>query len=118
MGTLGTVNERAAPSWLADIDAKGQLRLTPFRSSTGVRALAPAGRVLQFWAIPPGATSPTDLGPLPRTPGVVTIPVQTVQPIPEMILEISLEPEGGSKIGRPSGPLLFIGRLYENAPPG
>jgi anti-sigma-K factor RskA len=118
MGVLVTINERTAPSWMVDIDAKGQLRLTPFRATTGVRAVAPAGRILQFWALPPGATSPTDLGVLPRVPAVVTIPVQTVQPVVDMVFEITLEPEGGSKIGRPTGPVLFVGRLYDNAPPG
>jgi anti-sigma-K factor RskA len=28
-----------------------------------------------------------------------------------MLIEISLEPPGGSPTGRPTGPILFIGRL-------
>jgi anti-sigma-K factor RskA len=28
-----------------------------------------------------------------------------------MLVEISLEPLGGSPIGRPTGPVLYIGRL-------
>jgi len=113
MAPLVTFNERATPSWLVDVDPKGQLRLTPFRSTTGVRAVPPQGRVLQLWATAPGSSTPIDLGVLPRIPAVVTLPLQTVQPIPEMIIEISLEPDGGSKIGRPTGAIAFVGRLFE-----
>jgi anti-sigma-K factor RskA len=113
MAPLVTFNDRATPSWLVDLDPRGQLRLTPFRSTTGVRAVPPSGRVLQFWATPPGSATAIDLGVLPRIPAVVTIPLQTLQPIPEMILEISLEPDGGSKLGRPTGSIVFVGRLFE-----
>ena len=113
MAPLVTFNERVTPSWLVDVDPKGQLRLTPFRSTTGVRAVPPNGRVLQLWATPPGSATPIDLGVLPRIPTVVTIPLQTVQPVGEMIIEISLESDGGSKLGRPTGAIAFVGRLFE-----
>jgi anti-sigma-K factor RskA len=116
MASLVAAGERATPSWFVDIDPKGELRLIPFRGVTGVRAVPPAGRVLQFWALLPGATTPLDLGVLPRVPTILTIPVQTVQPVAEMILQISVEPDGGSKIGRPTGPIVFIGRLLDFAP--
>jgi anti-sigma-K factor RskA len=110
-------NDRNSPTWLVDIDPKGQLRLTPVRATSGARAVPPPGKELQFWAIMPGATATIDLGLLPRPPAVVTIPLPVVQPVSEMILQISLEAEGGSKIGRPTGPLVFVGRLYEMGPP-
>ena len=116
MATLTSAAERATPSWLVDIDAKGELRLIPVRAITGPRAIAPAGRVLQFWALLPGASLPMDLGLLPSPPAVVTIPVKTLQPVDDMILEISLEADGGSKIGRPNGPIQFIGRLVPIVP--
>jgi anti-sigma-K factor RskA len=117
MASLVASAERAAPTWLVDVDAKGELRLMPVRGMTGTRAIAPAGRVLQFWALLPGASDPLDLGTLPVTPvAAVTIPVKTVQPVEDMILEISLEPEGGSKIGHPTGSVIFIGRLNAIAP--
>ncbi|WP_376087849.1 hypothetical protein ACE7GA_15050 [Roseomonas sp. CCTCC AB2023176] len=35
----------------------------------------------------------------------------SIRPQPGMLIEISLEPPGGSPTGRPTGPILFIGRL-------
>jgi anti-sigma-K factor RskA len=116
MASLINAGDRASPSWLVDIDNKGELRLMPVRALTGPRAIAPAGRVLQFWALVPGGSAPIDLGLLPSPPAVVTIPSKTVQPVDDMVLEISLEAEGGSKIGRPNGPVQFIGRLSAIAP--
>jgi anti-sigma-K factor RskA len=118
MASMVAFAQRTAPSWLVEVDARGQLRLIPFRATTGPRAVPPEGRVLQFWGLLPGASTPTDLGVLPRVPAVVTIPTQTLQPVADMILEISVEPEGGSKIGRPTGPIVFMGRLLEFAPQG
>jgi len=118
MASLVSAAERASPSWLVDIDPKGQLRLMPLRGLTGTRAIAPAGRVYQFWAVVPGGALPTDLGLVPSPPTVVTIPLKTIQPTEDMILEISIEPEGGSKIGHPTGGILYLGRLVAIAPAG
>lgn len=110
-GTILPTAVRTAPSWIVEVNAAGELRLTPFRSLTNVRAIPPTGRVLQLWGYQPGATTPTDLGVLPQDPAPVTIPTRVLQPVPDMVLEISLEPEGGSKIGRPTGQVVFVGRL-------
>jgi anti-sigma-K factor RskA len=69
-----------------------------------------ADRVLQLWALPQGATAPTSLGLIPAA-GEVTVTPQTLRAQPGMLIEISLEPPGGSTTGRPTGPVLFIGRL-------
>jgi anti-sigma-K factor RskA len=50
------------------------------------------------------------LGLLPED-GRFTVAPGTVRPEPGMLIEISLEPAGGSPTGRPTGPILFIGRL-------
>jgi anti-sigma-K factor RskA len=73
---------------------------------------------MQFWAVVPGGALPTDLGLIPSPPTIVTVPLKTIQPTEDMILEISMEPEGGSKIGHPTGTILFIGRLVAIAPAG
>jgi len=70
----------------------------------------PEGRVAQLWALPPGATAPTSLGLIP-TEGRFTVSAGTIRPEPGMLIEITLEPPGGSPTGRPTGPILFIGRL-------
>jgi anti-sigma-K factor RskA len=66
--------------------------------------------VLQLWALPQGATAPTSLGLIPPE-GRVTVTPSAISPEPGMLIEISLEPPGGSPTGRPTGPILFIGRL-------
>ena len=68
------------------------------------------GRVLELWALPPGATAPTSLGLIPPE-GRIIVPAERIVPQPDMLIEISLEPPGGSPTGRPTGPVLFIGRL-------
>ncbi|WP_159992477.1 anti-sigma factor domain-containing protein [Roseomonas sp. 18066] len=68
------------------------------------------GRVLQLWALPQGAVAPTSLGLIPPS-GQFTVTPGSVLPSAGMLVEITLEPPGGSTTGRPTGPVLFIGRL-------
>ena len=110
IGPLVTAEARAYPSFLADVNAAGELRLRPFAPVSG-RAALPPGHVMQIWAAVPGATVPMNLGVLPKELSVVTIPRGVLQPVPDMIIEISVEEEGGSKTGRPVGPILYVGRL-------
>jgi anti-sigma-K factor RskA len=96
--------DRAAPAWVVEGEG-GNIVLT----SLNPRQPDP-GRSLELWALPPGATAPTSLGVIPAE-GRVTIPAGRVTPQPGMLIEVSLEPEGGSPTGLPTGPVLFIGRL-------
>ncbi len=66
---------------------------------------------MQLWALPQGATAPTSLGLIPAEQGRLTVTPTTIRPEPGMLIEITLEPPGGSPTGRPTGPVLFIGRL-------
>ena len=72
---------------------------------------------MQLWALPPGASAPTSLALLPREAGRVVVPDLAVRPVPGMLVEITLEPPGGSPIGRPTGPVLFIERLHRPGTP-
>jgi anti-sigma-K factor RskA len=91
--------------WVVELQGD-RLRLVP----TAPSAAAPPGRSLQFWTKLEGAAAPTSLGlvqagqalelPLSRLPGVG----------PQQLFEITLEPEGGSTVGRPTGPILYVGR--------
>jgi anti-sigma-K factor RskA len=91
--------------WVVELQGD-RLRLVPIAPS----AAAPPGRSLQFWTKLEGAAAPTSLGlvqagqalelPLSRLPGVG----------PQQLFEITLEPEGGSPVGRPTGPILYVGR--------
>ncbi|PZW41102.1 anti-sigma-K factor RskA [Humitalea rosea] len=92
------------PAWLVEA-AGGAISLASVN-----RAPVAPDRVLQLWALPQGATAPTSLGLLPAD-GRFTVTPRTIRPEPGMLIEISLEPPGGSPGPRPSGPVLFIGRL-------
>ena len=98
------LTSRDQPAWL--VQAEGEsLRL----ASLNPRPVEP-GRVTQLWALPQGATAPTSLGIIPPD-GRFTVTPSNLRPQPGMLIEISLEPPGGSPTGRPTGPILFIGRL-------
>lgn len=89
-------------------DANGQAGLiVQFDTGTGVATIvpvnieAPAGRSLEMWHLPSGATRPLSLGLLPDTPEAL----QTLQAGPGDIFAISLEPPGGSPTGQPTQPI-------------
>lgn len=105
-------------AWTAEVDRTGGLRLAALPAPGGAPndTAPPDGRVLQMWALPPGASAPTSLGLVPRGAGAVTIAAPPVRPVPGMLIEISLEPPGGSPGARPTGPVLFIGRLSAAGP--
>jgi anti-sigma-K factor RskA len=84
---------------------RGEIRLAAV-NPRGVEA----GRVMQLWALPQGATAPTSLGLVPES-GRLRVTPRGIRPEPGMLIEITLEPPGGSPTGRPTGPILFIGRL-------
>lgn len=98
--------DRSAPAWVVEATADRGIVLAG--------AINPRpreeGRVLQLWGLPRGATAPTSLGLVPPD-GRLAVDPRVMAPEEGMLIEISLEPPGGSPIGRPTGPVLFIGRL-------
>jgi anti-sigma-K factor RskA len=98
------LTDRDQPAWLVEA-GRDAIRL----SSVNTRP-APSDRALQLWALPQGETVPTSLGLIPAD-GRVTVTPDTIRPSPGMLIEITLEPPGGSPTGRPTGPIQFIGRL-------
>ena len=98
------LTSRDQPAWL--VEAQGDtIRLAALN-----RQEIEPGRVAQLWALPQGATAPTSLGLVPEG-GRFSVTPTTLRPSPGMLIEITLEPPGGSPTGRPTGPILFIGRL-------
>jgi anti-sigma-K factor RskA len=92
--------------WVVEIRTGGPVRLRPV-SDTGV---IPSGRSLQFWTKPKGAAGPTSLG-LVKAGQPLELPVSRLPGVgAQQLFEITLEPEGGSTIGRPTGPILYVGR--------
>ncbi|MBD0270687.1 MAG: anti-sigma factor [Acetobacteraceae bacterium] len=104
------LTNRDQPAWLVEADRGGALRLAAVN-----RQPVPPDRVMQLWALPQGATAPTSLGLIPSGAGQYSASTAAIRPSPGMLVEITLEPPGGSPTGRPTGPVLFIGRLSEAA---
>ncbi|CAN5398277.1 anti-sigma factor [soil metagenome] len=94
-----------APGWLVESDGRGRLRLSPL-----VATSVPESRTLQFWTKAPTATGPTSLGLVPPDRSTEVVLAQLQEPVPGQLFELTLEPPGGSTIGRPTGPILFVGR--------
>jgi len=92
------------PGWLVEIGRDRAVRLT------AVKATDPGpGRALQLWTLIDRAQGPISLGLVPPsardflatpTPGIGA----------DQLFEITLEPAAGSPTGRPTGPILGIGR--------
>lgn len=92
--------------WVVEVTTGDKVRLVP----VGATAEVPAGKALQFWTKAEGASGPTTLG-LVRPGQVTELPAARLPAVGERTLfELTLEPETGSPIGRPTGPVLFIGR--------
>lgn len=98
--------DQRSTGWVVEVQAGGTLRLVP----VGDVGAVPAGRAWQFWTKPEGAAGPTSLG-LVRAGERVELPVDRLPAVgARQLFEITLEPEAGSPIGRPTGPILYVGR--------
>ncbi|KQP22699.1 anti-sigma factor domain-containing protein [Pseudorhodoferax sp. Leaf267] len=104
--TLLQAPETQRTGWVVEATSGERIRLVPIEAGAAV----PAGKSLQFWTKPQGADRPTSLGlvqpgtrlelPVERSPGLGA----------EQLFELTLEPQGGSPTGLPTGPILFVGR--------
>ena len=91
--------------WIVEAFVGGKLRLIPLGTTT----VAPQ-KALQFWTKAQGASGPTSLGLVPPD-RVTEIDVASLPTLErEQLFELTLEPETGSPIGRPTGPILYVGR--------
>ena len=74
-----------------------------------VAAVAPAGHSLELWYIADGA-SPRSMGVVKDIPESMSIPPNTT-PGDNTTFAVSVEPEGGSKTGGPTGAVVYSGAL-------
>jgi len=94
-----------APGWIVQVDSAGALKLAPL----GTTSVAP-DKSLQLWTKGEGWTGPVSLG-LVQPGKAVDISLAALPPLQaNQLFEITLEPKSGSPIGRPTGPILYIGR--------
>jgi anti-sigma-K factor RskA len=95
---------------LATADNRLAYQVTHFGGSLQVRRVAGVaaveGQVHELWVIGPGA-SPVSLGLLQDQPLVVAYPV----PPAGNVLAVSIEPEGGSPTGQPTGPVILTAEI-------
>ncbi len=95
-----------ATGWIVEATRGGQVRLIP----AGPMAPVPAGKSLQFWTKPEGAAGPTSLG-LVDAGRPTELPASRLPAVEDkQLFEVTLEAQGGSTTGRPTGPILFVGR--------
>lgn len=93
--------------WVVESVDADHVRLRP----VGKLPVLAAGRVWQFWTKPLNADRPTSLGLVPASGEIVV----TRNALPalgaQQLFEVTLEPDGGSPTGRPTGPILAVGRM-------
>lgn len=98
-----------APGWVVQAQAgQSAVQLVPIAATE-----VPADRALEFWTKADGWAGPVSLGLIkPGEP--VVIPLDKLPPLePNQLFELTLEPKTGSPIGKPTGPIQFIGRAVK-----
>lgn len=117
--TLGILYQRDSAQYSATllaVDAQPALRIKAHDNYLQVEPLTLAavdpGRSLELWAIPADG-KPVSLGVIPAggKGRVALSPAQHALLGQPIALAVSLEPEGGSPTGQPTGPVLYQGAL-------
>ncbi|MEC5398590.1 anti-sigma factor [Uliginosibacterium sp. H1] len=94
-----------APGWVIQASSPRELSLIPLGMTP-----VPAARSLQFWTKADDWSGPVSLG-LVQPGEPMRVPIDRLPPLQHnQLFELTLEPENGSPIGRPTGPILYIGR--------
>lgn len=97
--------QNATPGWVLKMVDEDTLRLEPLAGT-----VVPDQRALQLWTKADGWTGPVSLG-LVKPGQAVEVKLDKLPPVEaNQLFEITLEPAAGSPIGRPTGPILYIGR--------
>lgn len=85
--------------------ADGRIRVVPLRAIP-----VPEGRVLQVWTLWDRQVGPRSVGLMERAEARDYATSGMPRPVDQQLYEITLEPAGGSPTGRPTGPILYVGR--------
>ena len=98
------MTEANQPGAIVNVHADGRTELLPLNDIA-----VPAGRVLQIWTLWDRVRGPVSVG-LSRSARKLDLDVKALpRTVPTQLFEITLEPEGGSPTGRPTGPVLMKG---------
>ncbi len=105
--------DAASPAFILTVDLADRT-MTVRR----VAANMPVGRSYELWLVSDRYPAPRSLGVLrsdefTQTPQLASYPPETIH---DATYAVSLEPEGGSPTGAPTGPVLWTGKLIETLP--
>lgn len=96
------------PGWLVRAATQDMVELVPLMA-----VQVPAGQTLQFWTKADDWRAPVSLG-LVKPGQSLRVPLDQLPPLQtNQLFELTLEPEGGSPSGLPTGPIQFIGRTVQ-----
>lgn len=89
---------------IVEVSEEGRARLIPLQDIP-----VPAGRALEVWTKPDPQGGPVSVALIDRARQAELATAALPPAHPTQLFEITLEPETGSPIGRPTGPILFKG---------
>lgn len=97
-----------SPGWVIQASNPREIQLIPL----GVVEV-PADKALEFWTKAEGWQGPVSLG-LVKPGQTLSVPLDKLPPlVPNQLFELTLENPNGSPIGKPTGPIQFIGRAVK-----
>jgi anti-sigma-K factor RskA len=97
--------ENKTPGWVIQTSQAQQMQLVPLAAIE-----IPEGKALQFWTKADGWDAPVSLG-LVKKGQTLNIALDKLPPLADnQLFELTLEQEGGSPTGKPTGPIQSIGR--------
>jgi len=100
-----------APGWVVQASNSRQVQLIPLAV-----AEVPADKALEFWTKADGWQGPVSLG-LVKPGQTLEVPLDKLPPLQDnQLFELTLENRGGSTVGKPTGPVQFIGRAVRVGP--
>ncbi|AMW83442.1 putative transmembrane protein [Pseudomonas yamanorum] len=100
--------QNQAPGWVIQASNTQEIQLIPL----GVMEV-PADKTLQFWTKGEDWQGPVSLG-LVKPGQTLSVPLDKLPPLaPNQLFELTLENPGGSKTGKPTGPIQAIGRAVK-----
>ncbi len=105
--------DAASPAFIVSVNVSTrQLTVRP------VAADRPAGKSYELWLVNDKYDGPKSLGLIQNANFTTTEKLQTYSDadVQTSVLAVSLEPEGGSTTGKPTGPVLFAGKLVQATP--
>jgi anti-sigma-K factor RskA len=112
MATL-TAQNATEPAWTLSADDG----LRHLRARAGAGARSQAGKSYELWALPDSGAAPVSLGVIPAV-GEIDRELTDAQRAAlrgASKVAVSLEPEGGSTTGAPTGPVLFVADRVKRA---